>query len=372
MTADATGRVHDAVTPGSALAFDPGDVRRVAVLRALSLGDMVCATPALHALRSVFPRASLTLVGQAWAASWAQRIDAIDEFIALPSHPLIGEPVSDAPWRSFMARMVGMGLDVAFQLHGSGGVSNGIVCQWGARHTFVFHEADGALPPGARGVPWPQRGSEPLRLMRLLEPLGVAPPLGAPPSLTHPVTEEDRQELRALLQTRGTSAGRGTGWVCLHAGSKWPSRRWPVQRFAQVARELSERGHEILLTGSQSEQDLAQEICRQVPHALDLCGRTHLWTLGAAIEGARLLVCNDTAVSHIAAAVGTPSVVVSCGSEVARWSPADPVRHRVLWSAPPCRPCLNADCAQQTHRCALDISVEQVMRACEQALLTRR
>lgn len=355
-------------TPGRCLE----GVRRVAVLRALSLGDMVCATPALQALRARFPKASVTLVGQAWAADWASRIAAIDEFIALPPHPLIGLPSTPGAWADFVSQMVGMQLDLAVQLHGSGGVSNGIVSQWQARHTLVFHEPGLQPLPGTWGVPWPERGSEPRRLMRLLQPLGLKADVAAPLSLNHPVTDEDRQELASLLGPCARAAEQGHGWVCVHAGSKWASRRWPSARFAEVAGELSRRGLDILLTGGEPERGLAEEISRQVPNAINLCGRTNLWTLGAAIDGARLLICNDTGVSHIAAARRVPSVVISCGSDVARWSPADPLRHRVLWSAPPCRPCMGCECQQPVHRCAQDISVEQVLAACEEALLIRR
>ena len=65
--------------------------------------------------------------------------------------------------------------------------------------------------------------------------------------------------------------------------------------------------------------------------AIDLAGKTTLGALGALIEGAEALVCNDTSVSHIAAALACPSVVVSCGADVARWAPLDADRHRVLW-----------------------------------------
>lgn len=372
MQPSATGLHEGELRSARAQVIEPGAVRRVAVLRALSLGDMVCATPALHALRSVFPRATVTLVGQAWAAEWASRCSAVDEFIALPPHPLIGQPARPAAWQDFVDRMTGMALDVALQMHGSGGISNGIVSQWQARHSVVFCEQGVPVPPGTWGVPWPDRGSEARRLMRLLHPLGATEDACGVLTLSHPVRACDRMALACLLEASGRPAGRGAGWVCVHPGSKWASRRWPAARFAEVARELSDRGHDILLTGGEGERSLVEEIRRQVPHAIDLCGRTDLWTLGAAIEGARLLICNDTGVSHIAAALGAPSVVVSCGSEVARWSPADPLRHRVLWSAPTCRPCMGSECSQPVHRCANDITVAQVLSACEEALLIRR
>lgn len=349
-----------------------GPVRRIAVLRALSLGDMVCATPALRVLRQRFPRASITLVGQPWARSWAERIEDIDHFVPLPDHPLTSEvSAPEAQWQDFVEAMRAMRLDLAVQLHGNGRLSNAVVAQWGARHILAFHEPQQLvkLPAGATGTVWPQRGSEVSRLMQLLHTLGWPTEKTPDMSVSHPITEEDRMSALALLRAQGLPHGHGVGWVCVHPGSKWASRRWPLERFAAVARELAQRGHVIVLTGSQHERALAEAICQQVPHAINLCGLTHLWALGGVIDGARVLLSNDTGVSHLAAALRVPSVIVSCGSDVARWSPADGLRHRVLWSAPACRPCLSAHCTQARHICAEDLKIEQVMKAVSAALL---
>src|SRR5207253_1968423 len=64
--------------------------------------------------------------------------------------------------------------------------------------------------------------------------------------------------------------------------------------------------------------------------SLDLGGRTSLGTLGALLDGAVILVSNDTGVMHVAEGVGTPSVSVSFDPEFWRWAPADTQRHRVL------------------------------------------
>jgi ADP-heptose:LPS heptosyltransferase len=74
------------------------------------------------------------------------------------------------------------------------------------------------------------------------------------------------------------------------------------------------------------------------------------------------VVCNDTGVSHVAAALGTASVVVSCGADVSRWSPLDRERHAVLWQLTPCRPCSFARCPYD-HECAKAVTPAMVIAA---------
>jgi ADP-heptose:LPS heptosyltransferase len=73
------------------------------------------------------------------------------------------------------------------------------------------------------------------------------------------------------------------------------------------------------------------------------------------------VVSNDTGISHMAAAVATPSVIVACGSDPQRWAPLDHVRHRVLSAEVECRPCMHRECPTG-HACAEDIDAEAVLR----------
>ena len=98
--------------------------------------------------------------------------------------------------------------------------------------------------------------------------------------------------------------------------------------------------------------------------SLDLSGKTSLGGLAAIVARARLLVCNDTGVSHIAAAMRTPSVVIACGSDPARWAPLNRELHRVLAHDVPCRPCGHYECPVG-HGCALGVSPHDVLREAE-------
>jgi ADP-heptose:LPS heptosyltransferase len=116
------------------------------------------------------------------------------------------------------------------------------------------------------------------------------------------------------------------------------------------------------LTGTRQESFLTGKIKASMREpAIDLSGRTTLGGLAALIARARLLVCNDTGVSHVAAAMRTPSVVVACGSDPQRWAPLNRELHRVLYREIDCRPCAYRECPIG-HPCALDVSVHEVLK----------
>ena len=331
----------------------------MAVFRALVLGDMLCATPALRAMRQAWPQARLTLVGLPWAAELAARLDSVDDFIALPGYPGLPEiPCDVAQLPAFLQAVQARGFDLAVQLHGSGGIVNPLVASFGARATAGFHDGTAWFPPAdaVRYRLWPQQGHEIERLLALTDHLGL-PRQGL--GLDFPLRPADHAAARALL----APLPAGAAYAVVHAGAQLPSRRWAPARFAAVARQLAGQGLQIVLTGGPAEAALTRSLAEAVGlPCLDLAGRTSLWTLGALVDGAACVVCNDTGLSHIAAARGRPSVVVSSGADVRRWAPLDAARHRVLAQDMPCRPCAHAVCPYD-HGCATAISVPQVLAA---------
>jgi ADP-heptose:LPS heptosyltransferase len=297
----------------------------VAVFRALKVGDLLVAVPALRAIRAALPAAEIVLVGLPWAREFAGRfphlLDGFREFPGWPGLPEL-EPQPDR-LEQFLAGVRAERFDLAVQLHGSGAVVNEVVALFGARRAAGFFPAGGKCPDRELFLPWPDRGLELRRLLALTEFLGF-PTRGE--HLEFPLGDADQEAAARLLGP--------APFVCVHPGASVPERRWPADRFAAVADALAARGLGVVLTGTEAEKNLTAGVAgRAAAAALDLAGRTDLGGTAAVLARSRLLVCNDTGVSHLAAAVGTPSVVVSSGDNPARWAPTDADRHRVL-----CRP----------------------------------
>lgn len=338
-----------------------GPSRRIAVFRALQLGDMLCAVPALRALREGEPDAHITLIGLPWASEFASRFSGlVDALMVFPGEPGMPEqPFHAEAAQAFYADARARRFDLAIQLHGSGELSNDVVRRLGARRMAGFRPArDHPCANDGRTemlVPWP-RGNEIERLLALMVALGYP---AVDTHLAFPLRPEDHAAWRRLAEAHGLAAG---GYLCVHPGARLLSRRWPVERFADVARAVRDRW-QVVITGAPDERMLAYRLATLVGEpVVDLCGRTTLGSLAALIAHARLLLCNDTGTSHIAAALDTPSVVVSCGSDSARWAPLDHAMHRVLADQPPCRPCAYQVCPLG-HVCAVNIGVDSVIRA---------
>jgi ADP-heptose:LPS heptosyltransferase len=309
------------------LAFRDGPPRRVAIFRALQLGDLLCAVPALRAIRAALPESEIALIGLPWARSFVSRYAAyLDGFYEFPGWPGLPEqPPRCDHIPAFLAAMQAERFDLVMQLHGSGELTNPLAKLLGARKAAGFYTPGSYRPDPDLFLAYPNEGLEVRRLLKLVEFLGM-PAQGE--CLEFPVYDSDRQALKAQA---GISPGEARQCVCIHPGASVPERRWPADKFAVVARALAARGLRVVLTGTAPEAELTRQVARAAGVAcLDLAGQTDLGVLAALLSEVRLLVCNDTGVSHLAAALSTPSVIVSTGDNPARWAPADGSRHRVL------------------------------------------
>jgi ADP-heptose:LPS heptosyltransferase len=316
------------VTSPGVLGLEADRPARVVVLRALQLGDLLCAVPAFRALRTALPGARIALVGLPWAADFVSRFHAyLDEFIEFPGYPGLPERAVDVRGiPPFLQAIQRRGFDLAVQMQGDGTITNGLVSLFGARLTAGFSLPGGAQHAGAHLAVYPAWLPEPRRHLYLVEWLtGIA----GPDDLEFPIRPDEEDEWGRLWAAEGL---RARGYACLHAGARDPNRRWPVERFVEVASDLVGRGLRVVLTGDGPDECArAQQIASACTSPVtDLSGRISLGALAAVVRDARVLVCNDTGVSHLAAALRTPSVIVFRTTDPDRWAPLDRRLHRVV------------------------------------------
>ncbi len=330
--------------------------RRIAILRALQLGDLLVAVPAFRAIRNRFPEAEITLIGLPWASSFVQRYSHyLDRFVAFAGYPGLQEHPFDAQCTAhFLAEQRAYNYDLVIQMHGSGQASNPLALELGSKVTVGYYE--GTLPEGLMGAPYPHDQHE------IWRNLGIAALLNCTqldPHLEFPLFEEDHIEASTLLRTL-PQAGRP--WVGLHPGARPPARRWPAEYFAAVANNLVRRfDAQIILTGGLDEEQTAQAVLEHIKTPiLNLAGKTSLGGLAALMSKLDLFISNDTGPSHIACALDTLSITIFGPADFRRWAPLDTVRHSFVRRPVVCSPCQYWECPID-HRCLHWLNPEMVL-----------
>ncbi|MFI0468999.1 glycosyltransferase family 9 protein [Saccharopolyspora sp. 5N102] len=269
----------------------------VLVLRALGLGDLLTAVPALRGLRRAFPEHRLLLAAPRALTGMLPLIPEVDRL-----HPVAG--LDAFSWREPPP-------DVAVNLHGRGPQSVAALRSSGAR-TVLTH-AHPAWPDLA-GPPWREDQHEVHRWCRMLDHYGIA---ADPADLALPASGDP------LLP----------GSVIVHPGASRAARRWPAERFAKVARWAADRGEEVVITGSGAERLLAGRVAELagLPPDSVWAGATDPCRLARLVHAAKLVVCGDTGMAHLATAYRTPSVVLFGPVAPKHWGPPDEPRHVPLW-----------------------------------------
>ena len=340
--------------------------RNILAIRPDNLGDVVMLGPALRAVKETSPEARITLLASTGGSAAAQLLPWVDDFIAWRTlwqdlGHLAFDPqrewrlVQTLAERKFDAALIFTSFSQTPHVPGYVCYLAGIPLRAGESKEF----GGAALTTDLKGAPDAMHQTE--RNLRLVESLGF---VVRDRNLAVHIDSAARERVPDILAASGLDPA--VPFILLHPGASAKARRYPAERWGQVADLLTRDGWPVLVTGVEREADQAATIRAAAPDARVIFGATTLPEYAALIERASLVLCNNTLPLHLADAVRTPLVVTYSGTEYEeQWRPRA-TRARLLRVPTACQPCYLFECPIGLP--CLDIPAEEVVEAAEAML----
>lgn len=330
----------------------------------------------------------ILVIGPAWVGDMVM---AQSLFITLQRQGAVVDVVAPAWSMPLLARMPQVHRAIALPVgHGSFGLAE----RWRigrSLHTVHYDQAivlprsfKAALIPFFAGIPrrTGYRGELRYGLLNDIRPLdklllprvidryvALGLPAGTPlppQDISLPRLQVDLTQRTQLIQQLGLDMQLPA--VAFMPGAEYgPAKRWPLDYFAALARQLIAAGHQVWVIGSAKEQADGDVIVAAAPGTHNLCGRTQLEDVVDLLSLARVAVSNDSGLMHVAAATGVPLVALY-GSSSPVYTPPLTDQAQVLYRGLPCSPCFKRTCPYGHTDCLKGISVEQVYAALQPLL----
>jgi ADP-heptose:LPS heptosyltransferase len=301
------------------------NVKKIAVFRALKLGDLLCSVPAFIALRKAYPTSCITLIGLPWAKEFSKRYQEVfDDFLEFKGFPGLPE-IKFNPKNSidFISQLNQKKFDLLIQMQGNGNIVNSLLMLANPKYFAGFYKKTNFKPNNRYFTSFPSNLNEIHTYLKLIKHLGI-PSQGD--QIEFPLIPKDYLDYEKL-----NLKFKNLPYVVIHPGASTSSKRWGPESFASLANLVYNSGYKVVLTGLSNEKDLTNKVISLLEfNAINLTGKTSLGALALLLKNSRLLISNDTGISHLAAATKTPSVIFALKKNIKRWSPLDTVLHKVI------------------------------------------
>lgn len=320
------------------------------------LGDSMMATPVVTAVRGIFPKARLSVLGKPVYADFWKNFPGVEGFVGLEKGLAgFGRTAAALKKNRYDAVLIlPTSLSSAFLAFVAG---IPVRIGWGGEGRELFL---------TRVVPRPEPRKKHLvwEYLELVRAGWEAPLRGAEAILHSPVTGEALKGLRRVWEDAGVRPG--SSFIALAPGATYgAAKRWPLPYWRElIQRLLAARKETILIIGGLEEEAYLRPLLEAATaggrlHLL--AGRTSPTLLAALLSRCKLLVTNDTGPMHVAAAVGTPAVALF-GSTSPAWTRPFGIGHEVIYKHLDCSPCFQRTCPIG-YKCLHAISVEEVLGA---------
>jgi len=319
--------------------------KHILAVRLDNIGDVIMLGPALRAVKESSPQARLTLLASPVGATAVPLLPWVDDVITwhtiwqdvggrIPFDPRRERELIDLlARREFDAALIFTSFSQTPHTPGYACYLAGIPLRAGESKEF----GGSTLTTELRGSPDELHQAE--RNLRLVEQLGF---VARERMLMVIIPDEARKSVPALLEHTGLDPAKP--FILLHPGASASARRYPAERFGDVARYLTRSVLPVLVTGVERESAQIEELKQYAPDVHCLVGGTTLSEYAALVERAALVICNDSLPMHLADAVGTPAVVLFSGTDYEeQWRPRS-IRYRLLRRHTACHPCYLLEC----------------------------
>ncbi|MEO6050334.1 MAG: glycosyltransferase family 9 protein [Pyrinomonadaceae bacterium] len=353
------------------------NVNRVLIVKLRSLGDTVLATPSLIALRRFLPDAQIDILLEDWVAPLLDGFDEADNVISVGKSSSERLKVALALRRRKYA--------VAFNLHG-GTTATFFTAASRAQHrvgyadyrySFLYnhllsssshfwkteftHSAEQQLALlGFVGVPVEDRPKTRLHVSS-----------SALESVVKKVyaNSQSPQNKDKLVTTCVNGWTDDENFALFHPATLFATKQWSIENFARTAEFLAEKGLKAIAVASGDEARILEDLKRESNAPIQTFDDLTLPEITALASKARLFVGNDSGIAHIAAAVGTPTVVIFGSSNRSHWRPWTDAPNEIVFEEFACQPCPGYVCLEFGEpRCILSIKPDSVFLAINKVL----
>jgi lipopolysaccharide heptosyltransferase II len=342
------------------------EARRVLCVRLDALGDLLMTTPAIRALASARDDRRISVLASPAGVAAAALVPEIDEAIVYdaPWMKATAPRASSAPDLAMVDRLRAGRFDAAviFTVYSQNPLPSAMLCYLAGIPLRLAHCHENPYQLLTDWLPDPEPGRsvrhEVRRQLELVAAVGAA---ASDERLSVRVPPAARERARARLHALGI--GDPSEWLLVHVGASAASRRYDPERFAIAARRLVETtGRTIVLSGTHEERPLVDAVRDQIgPRAHSIAGMVDLAEMAALVADAPLLISNNSAPVHLAAAAGTPVVVLYAltNPQHTPWR----VASRVLYRDVPCKYCYKSICPEGHGACLNSIEPDDIVHA---------
>ncbi|MFN2530500.1 MAG: lipopolysaccharide heptosyltransferase II [Pyrinomonadaceae bacterium] len=341
-------------------------IKRVVVRGTSWVGDSVMIIPALRALRKLLPEASITLAVRESVKDLFAEAEFIDELFVYDE----GDSVFKQSREWHKAQF---DLAILFQ-NAFRAALIPFLASVPLRFGFATERRSFLLTNPVALPHWRSSRHEVFFYLYLIAALehslfGTNTVCDAEPDIRLELSLNDRNAGLALLSSNGANTEGPLVAIC-PGSTNSRAKRWSAAAYANLADKLIATGKTtVVLIGAPSELDVTSEVIdHMIEKPVVLTGKTSVKNITAVLDAAELLVTNDTGPAHIAAALGTPSVVIFGPTNPSTTRPFSSLAE-IIHHPPECAPCMLRDCPID-HRCMTVITVDEVFDRA-QAILSK-